>query len=367
MISMAQPQIGQDEIEAVTAVMRSGMIASGSVVTEFEHQFANYVGMEFGVATSNGTTALHAALLGLGIEEGDKVITTPFTFIASSNAILFNRAIPVFIDIDKDSFLLDLDKLESYLESNDTNKIKAILVVHLFGLACDMPKLMNIAEKYNLKVIEDCAQSHGAEVFDRKAGSFGDAACFSFYPTKNMTTGEGGIALFKDKNVADLARKYVNHGRVDQYKHDVLGFNYRMTNMSAAIGIEQLKKLDTMNDKRRKFAAIYDEHLAGNTAIKTPLVDSGYKHVYHQYTVKLDGISREEVQSLLSKNEIGSAVVYPFSMTEQEFYQGKCECDGDVVARETSRVVLSLPVHPGLNAEDIYKVCDVLNSIEKGN
>jgi len=365
MISMAKPQIGQEEIDAVTKVMQSGMIASGPVVTEFEKEFAEYIGMPHAVATSNGTTALHAALLGLNIGEGDKVLTTPFTFIASSNSILFNRAIPVFIDIDPNSFLIDLDKLEAHLNENNDGSIKAILVVHLFGLACDMPRLMEIAQKYNLKVIEDCAQSHGAEVKGQKAGSFGDAACFSFYPTKNMTTSEGGISLFRDQETAELSRKYVNHGRVDQYKHDVLGFNYRMTNICAAIGLEQLKKLPSMNERRRTNAAVYNEQLRNNEFVKTPVVEEGFKHVYHQYTVVLEGVNRSDVQALLSENDIGSAVVYPFSMTEQAFYADKSECKDDVNARELSRKVLSLPVHPGLEEQDILKVCEVLNSIGK--
>lgn len=363
MISMAQPQIGQEEIDAVTEVMKSGMIASGAVVTEFEKQFSTYIGANYGVATSNGTTALHAALLGLEIGEGDKVITTPFTFIASSNSILFNRAIPVFIDIDADNYLLDLDKLEVYLEKHNGSAIKAILVVHLFGLACDMQRLMNIAKKYDLKVIEDCAQSHGAMIANKKAGSFGDAACFSFYPTKNMTTSEGGIALFKEEAVANLSRKYVNHGRVDQYKHDVLGFNYRMTNICAAIGIEQLKKLPKMNATRIRNAELYNKLLANNRFIQTPKVEVGYTHVYHQYTIIIENIERDAVQKILKDNDIGSAVVYPFSMTEQEFYSDKSECEGDEISRALSRKVLSLPVHPGLSETDIKTVCNVLNSI----
>lgn len=361
---MAQPQIGQEEIDAVTAVMRSGMIAAGSIVTDFENDFAGYIGMPYAVATSNGTTALHAALLGLGIDEGDKVITTPFTFIASSNSILFNRAIPVFVDIDQDSFLLDLDKVEDYLSRNNDGSVKAILVVHLFGLACDMDRLMDIAKRYQVKVIEDCAQSHGAEVNGQKAGSFGDAACFSFYPTKNMTTSEGGVALFKNEDEANLARKYVNHGRVDQYKHDVLGFNYRMTNICAAIGQAQLKKLDAMNAQRIANAQVYDKLLADNAYIKTPVVEAGFKHVYHQYTIVIEGVERELVQSVLKENNIGSAVVYPFSMTEQEFYTDKCICENDAISRDLSRKVLSLPVHPGLNEEHIKEVCSVLNSIK---
>jgi len=361
---MAQPQVDQQEIDAVVDVMKSGMIAAGAVVTEFEQAFSNYIGMPYAVATSNGTTALHAALLGLDIGEGDKVITTPFTFIASSNAILFNRAIPVFIDIDQDSYLLDLDKVESYLENNNDGSVKAILVVHLFGLACDMPRLMSIAEKYGVKVIEDCAQSHGAQIDGVNAGSFGDAACFSFYPTKNMTTSEGGIALFKDQNVADLARKYVNHGRVDQYKHDVLGYNYRMTNICAAIGKVQLTKLDSMNEQRIKNAAVYDRLLADNPVFKTPKVGERFKHVYHQYTVAIHGVERSQVQELLTENKIGSAVVYPFSMTEQEFYNDKSECECDAISRDLSRKVLSLPVHPGLTEANIEEVCSVLNSIK---
>lgn len=363
MINMAQPQIGQEEIDAVVDVMKSGMIASGAVVTEFEQAFADYIGAPYAVASSNGTTALHAALLGLGVSEGDKVLTTPFTFIASSNSILFNRATPVFIDIDRDTFLLDLDKLESYLESANDPSIKAILVVHLFGLACDMQRLMSIAQKYDLQVIEDCAQSHGAEVDGIKAGSFGDAACFSFYPTKNMTTSEGGISLFKDQKKADLARKYVNHGRVDQYKHDVLGYNYRMTNICAAIGLEQLKKLPAMNAQRIKNAQLYNELLNNNSYIKTPVKGEDFKHVYHQYTVVIEGIERDEVQALLKQHGIGSAVVYPFSMTEQEFYKDKSENTGDEISRELSRKVLSLPVHPGLGEVEIKAVCEVLNSI----
>jgi dTDP-4-amino-4,6-dideoxygalactose transaminase len=365
MISMAKPLIGQEEIDAVTEVMKSGMIASGSVVTEFEQAFSQYITMPYGVATSNGTTALHAALLGLDIGEGDKVLTTPFTFIASSNSILFNRAIPVFIDIDKDSYLIDINKVEAYLENNNDGSVKAILVVHLFGLACDMLRLQKVAKKYNLKIIEDCAQSHGAEVHGIKAGSFGDASCFSFYPTKNMTTSEGGIALFKNKDIADTARKYVNHGRVDQYKHDVLGFNYRMTNICAAIGLVQLNKLPKMNDIRIKNAAIYDRLLADNEYIKTPMVTIGYKHVYHQYTITIEGLERKEVQALLAKNDIGSAIVYPFSMTEQEFYADKSECEDDSIARELSRKVLSLPVHPSLTDEDIEQVCVILTSLKK--
>ena len=255
--------------------------------------------------------------------------------------------------------------MEAYLETNYEPSIKAIKVVHLFGLACDMKRLQRIANKYDLKIIEDCAQSHGALVEEQKAGSFGDAACFSFYPTKNMTTSEGGITLFKDESVAALGRKYLNHGRVDQYEHDVLGYNYRMTNIAAAIGLEQLKKLDGMNDARRRNAAIYNRELADNPYLITPIEPTGFKHVYHQYTVVIEGVERSQVQALLAENQIGSAIVYPFSITEQVFYNDKSVNIGDENARALSRKVLSLPVHPALSEEEVLKVCSVLNTLAK--
>ena len=356
MINMAKPFIGEEEIQAVVDVMRSGMLASGPVVTEFENAFANYIGVEHGVASTNGTTALHVALLALGINEGDKVLTTPFTFIASSNSILFNRAIPVFVDIDPATYLIDPDKLEQYLEAHYEPSMKAILVVHLFGLPCDMPRIMAIAEKYNLKVIEDCAQSHGSEIDGKKAGSFGDAACFSFYPTKNMTTGEGGITLFKNADDAALGRKYINHGRVDQYLHDVLGFNYRMTSICAAIGIQQLARIDGFNANRRKNAKIYNEMFAEYDAVQTPHEPDGFHHVYHQYTISLNGKSRDELQAFLREQNIGSAVVYPFSMNEQPFYKNVCEFSDLTLAEKAAKHVLSLPVHPALSEDEVKTV-----------
>ncbi|GLP96742.1 DegT/DnrJ/EryC1/StrS family aminotransferase [Paraferrimonas sedimenticola] len=358
MIGMAKPFVGQEEIDAVVNVMKSGMLASGAVVTEFEQAFSDYIGTAAGVASCNGTTALHIALSALDIGEGDKVLTTPFTFIASSNSILFNRATPVFIDIDEDTYLMDPVKLEAYLETHYTPEMKALLVVHLFGLACDMEAIMAIAKRYNLAVIEDCAQSHGALINGKKAGSFGDAACFSFYPTKNMTTGEGGMTLFNDASKADLGRKIANHGRVDQYRHDVLGFNYRMTNIAAAIGLQQLKRLDGFNDLRIRNAGIYAEELSGVAEIQLPFVPEGYKHVFHQFTIALKNIDRTAFQAFLKEHGIGSAVVYPFSMHDQPVYKDRCEYDSLEVASSKAKVVLSLPVHPGLTEQEVLTVCE---------
>lgn len=364
MIGMAKPYVGQEEIDAVVDVMKSGMLACGQVVTDFEEAFAQYIGMNYGVASCNGTTALHVALLALGIGEGDKVLTTPFTFIASSNSILFNKSIPVFVDIDPQTYLICPKKLEAYLEKNYDPSMKAILVVHLFGLPCDMPAILDVAKKYNLKVIEDCAQSHGSEIHGKKAGSFGDAACFSFYPTKNMTTGEGGITLFNSDADYQLGKKYINHGRVDQYLHDVLGFNYRMTNIAAAIGLEQLKRVDGFNDARRKNAALYDQLLSDCGFVTTPFVPDGFKHVYHQYTILLENTDRSALQQHMQENGVGSAVVYPFSMNEQPFYKEACEFEDLSVAEASARAVLSIPVHPALSESEVHKVADVIKSFQ---
>ena len=206
--------------------------------------------------------------------------------------------------------------------------------------------LWRLPNVLTLKVIEDCAQSHGALIEGKKAGSFGDAACFSFYPTKNMTTGEGGLCLFNDKATADTGRKYVNHGRVDQYLHDVLGYNYRMTNISAAIGLEQIKRLDDFNQKRRINAALYHDLLANQPGLILPVLNSGYEHVYHQFTIRIENTSRDELQAHLKANDIGSAVVYPFSMNEQPFYEGRCEYDSVAVAQSHAKQVLSIPGAP---------------------
>ena len=368
MIGMAKPLVGEEEIQAVIDVMRSGMLAAGPKVAEFENAFADFIGMPHGVASANGTTALHLALLALGVGENDKVLTTPFTFIASSNSILFNRAVPVFIDIDPSTYLIDPEKLESYLATHYEPSMKAILVVHLFGLPCDMPRIMEVAKKYNLKVIEDCAQSHGAEIQGVKAGLFGDASSFSFYPTKNMTTSEGGMTLFKNELDASVARKYANHGRVDQYLHDVVGYNYRMTSIAAAIGLVQLKKLNEFNAKRRKNAEQLNRELAGVTGLQLPVEPEGYSHVFHQYTVTLPAsVDRDALQENLKESGVGSAVVYPFSMNHQPCYHDACEFDNLEVAEQAASKVLSLPVHPSLSEAELQKVALTLKTYIEGN
>ncbi|HEC89506.1 MAG TPA: DegT/DnrJ/EryC1/StrS family aminotransferase, partial [Thermoplasmatales archaeon] len=241
MISIARPLLGEEEKKAVVDVLNSGMLASGPKVEEFEKRFAEFVGVKYAVATTSGTTALHLALLSLSVGTGDEVIIPSFSFIATANSVLFCNAKPVFCDVNPKTFNIDVEKIESLI----TDKTKAIMPVHLYGQPADMKPILEIAEKHDLYVIGDAAQAHGAEYDGRRVGSFGDVECFSFYPTKNMTTGEGGMITTNIEEIAERARSIRNHGREKTkwgYEHNRLGYNYRMTDIAAAIGLEQLKK-----------------------------------------------------------------------------------------------------------------------------
>jgi dTDP-4-amino-4,6-dideoxygalactose transaminase len=359
-INIASPEIGQAERDAVDAVLRSGMLADGPEVRSFEEEFAAYCDVAHGVATSNGTTALHAALEGLGIGEGDVVVTSPFSFVASANAIRLAGATPVFADVDPETYNLDPDALESILRERDD--VTAVVPVHLYGLAADMPRIVELAEEYDLAVVEDACQAHGAAIEGRRVGSFGDAACFSFYPTKNMTTGEGGMIVTDDEAVAAAAASYINHGRESGpgggYEHASLGHNFRMTSIAAAIGRVQLEKLPRFNDQRRANAARLTERLE-DTPVQTPVEPEGYRHVYHQYTVRTD--DRDALQAALEERDVGSGVYYPTPITRQPVYAGGDygDCpEADRAATET----LSLPVHPALGEEEIDAVADAVRA-----
>ena len=358
MISIARPLLGREEEEAVLNVLRSGVLASSSKVKEFEERFAEYVGVKYAVATSSGTTALHLALLSLGIGKGDEVIVPSFSFIATANAILFCGAKPVFCDIDPKTYNIDTDKIEKLI----TNRTKAILPVHLYGQPADLKPIMEIAEKYDLYVIGDAAQAHGAEYDGKKIGSFGDVECFSFYPTKNMTTGEGGMITTNSKDIAERARSLGNHGREKTqwgYEHMRLGYNYRMTDMEAAIGIEQLKKLDRFNDARIKNARFYDEELEEVEGIVTPYVMENAKHVYHQYTIRVKRKKREKLIEIFKKKGIGYGIYYPKPL---HFYPHlrKFAHDDLKNSENVADEVISIPVHSGLREEDLALVVDVI-------
>lgn len=359
MINIAKPDIGEEEKKAVLEVLDSGIIAQGPKVKEFEERFAEYIGVDYAVATTSGTTALHLALMAHGIDRGE-VITTPFTFIASANSILYAGAKPVFADINED-FNISPRRIREKINS-DT---KGIMPVHLYGLPCDMDEIMEIANEKGLPVIEDACQSHGAQFKGKNVGSFGTGV-FSFYPTKNMTTSEGGILTTNDKEIADRARLIREHGSKVRYHHDVLGYNYRMTDIAAAIGLVQLKKIESYNKKRIENAKKLTEGLKDIPGIITPGAGKNKRHVYHQYTIRITSEfpkSRDETINYLNENGIGCGIYYPIPIHEQSYYRELGYVDKLEVSERLAKEVISLPVHPLLEEEEIEKIIQVFKGV----
>lgn len=347
MINISRPQIGEDEKKAVLEVLDSGHLAQGPRVQAFEEAFAKWTDTKYAVATSSGTTALHVALLAHGIGAGDEVITTPFSFIASANSILYTGARPVFVDIEADYFMIDPAKLEKSI----TPMTRAIIPVHLFGQICDMEEIERIAKKHNLAVIEDACQSHGAKYKGKKVGAWG-TACYSFYPTKNMTTIEGGMITTNDRQVAERARLIRNHGSPKRYLHDTLGFNFRMTDIQAAIGLVQLTKVDGWNKKRRENARFLTERFSKINGVKPPMVQGGGEHVFHQYTICVEK-KRDELVEGLNSVGIAAGVYYPIPIHQQPLYTNMGYKDVMPVTESVALQVLSLPVHPTLTQDEL--------------
>ncbi|MBK9926005.1 MAG: DegT/DnrJ/EryC1/StrS family aminotransferase [Anaerolineales bacterium] len=354
MIYMAKPQIGEEEKQAVMEVLDSGIIAQGPRTKAFEEGFAQMCNTKYAIATSSGTTALHVALLAHGIKAGDEVITSAFTFIASANSVLFTGAKPVFVDIDPRTFNLDVAQIESAI----TPKTKAILPVHLYGLACDMDPIMSLAEKHGLAVIEDACQSHGATYKGKKVGSFGTGT-FSLYPTKNMTSGEGGMITTNDASIDEHSRVIRQHGMRVRYYHDELGYNFRMTDVHAAIGLAQLKKLDGFNSKRQANAKFLSENLKG---VVTPYIPEGQTHVFHQYTIRVPDGKRDALRTHLQEKGVGSEVYYPVPIHQQTFYVKELGYNQSLPETEHATTeVLSLPVHASLSPSDLETIVSAVN------
>ncbi|SCL75928.1 dTDP-3-amino-3, 6-dideoxy-alpha-D-galactopyranosetransaminase [Methanoculleus chikugoensis] len=358
-IPVARPLVGEEEVEAVARVMRSGMLAQGSVVTEFESRFADYCGAAHAVGVNSGTAALHAALLAAGIGPGDSVVVPAFTFFATASSVSMCGATPLFADVDPETFNIDPDSVAALIRP-DT---RAVIGVHLFGQPFDVGSVREVCDDHNLILIEDAAQAHGAEYHGKRAGSLADLACFSFYPTKNMTTSEGGMVTTDDDALAERVRLLINHGQSRKYLHTVIGYNYRMTNIDAAIGLVQLGRLEGFNERRRKNARYLDRHLAG-TGLATPCVAPGVRHVYHQYVVKVPGdyaLSRDAFMSALADRGIGTAVHYPIPVNRQPVYENErasCPVSDDLAAS-----VVSLPVHPAVTDEDLAYIRDTVRGL----
>ena len=356
-VPIAKPIIGQEEIDNVVEVLKSGMIAQGPKVLEFEDKFASWVGAKYGVATNSGTSALHVALLAAGIGAGDEVITTPFTFIASGNSIVYTGAKPVFGDIDLNTYTLDPSTIEALI----TDKTKAIMPVQLYGQSADMDAISEIAEKHDLLVIEDAAQAHGATFDGKKVGSLGDMACFSFYPTKNMTTSEGGIITTDNEEFVENARIFRAHGSRVKYNHDDIGYNFRMTDISAAIGLAQLNVIDDFNKKRAENADYLNNGLKDVKGVITPYTRDGSKHVYHQYTIRVDG-NRDDWIDILTQKGIGTGIHYPIPLYNQPVYKELGFTGSAPNAEIAASSVISLPVHPSLTSDDLDLVVEAVKS-----
>jgi len=356
MIPISRPQISAAEKEAVLEVLESGMLAQGPRVARLEERFAAVCGTRYAVATSSGTTALHVALLAHSIGPGDEVITTPFTFIATVNAILFVGARPVFVDIEEETFNIN----PALIEGAVTPRTRAIVPVHLYGYPCAMDAVMEVVRRYDLVVIEDAAQAIGATHEGKPAGSFG-TGCFSLYATKNVTAGEGGVITTDDEGLAEHCRMLRNHGMRQRYYYEFLGYNFRMTDLHGAIGLAQMDRLEEFTAKRRANAAYLSAHI---TSVITPQVREGYEHVWHQYTVRVDGgRDRDAAVHQLNEAGVGTGIFYPLPAHQYGYVRAVV---GEVrlpVAERLAQEVISLPVHPGLSQTDLEQIVEAVNDL----
>jgi perosamine synthetase len=355
-IPISRPWIGQEEKNAVLEVLDSGMLAQGPRVAAFESRFAQLTGVRHAIATSSGTTALHLALLAHGIGPGDEVITSPFTFIASVNSILFTGARPVFADIDESTFNIDPEQIEKVI----TPRTKAVMPVHLYGQPADMDEILQLARHHDLSVIEDAAQAVGATYRGRQVGGFGTAA-FSLYATKNVITAEGGMVTTDDDAVADRVRMLRNHGMRKRYEYEMLGYNFRLNDVLAAIGIAQLDRMPESTDRRRRNAQFLSDHIE---SVTTPRIKEGREHVWHQYTIRVpEHVDRDEAIVKLDAAGIGTGVFYPVGAHR---FPHVSNVVGEPSLPVTDRVaasVISLPVHPLLDHADLERIVAAVNRL----
>ena len=357
-IPSARPVIGEAEIDAAVRVLRSGMVVQGPEVAAFEREFGELVAGRHCVAVNSGTSALQLSLMALGYGPGDEIIVPSFSFAASANAVRLVGATPVFVDIEPGSFCVDPDAIAAAI----TPRTVAIMPVHLYGHPAAMDRIMPIAEAHGLAVVEDAAQAHAAALNGTPVGAFGAVGCFSFYPTKNMHSLEGGMITTADAELARTLRLLRNQGMEARYQNEIVGANMRMTDVAAAIGRVQLTQLAGWTDKRRANAAYLDERLTG---VVTPPVAEGAKHVYHQYTIRFTG-DRDAFQAGLKDLGIGNAVYYPTPIHKLKPYLGEDGQPGPWKLPETDRAadeVVSLPIFPGLTTDELDRIAEAVNTV----
>jgi len=361
MIPLAQPDIGEEEIRLVNEVLRSGWLSMGPKVGEFEEKFTDYIGTKHAIAVNSGTSGLHLCMNAIGIKKGDEVITSPFSFIASSNCIIFEGGKPVFVDIDPDTLNIDAESIEAAITKNT----KAILPVHVFGQPCKMGAIMDIAEDHDLAVVEDACEAIGAEYNGQKAGTFGDASVFAFYPNKQMTTGEGAMIVTDDDNIAKLCRSLRNQGRSEDEEwlnHVRLGYNYRLDEMSCALGIEQLNRIDELVDKRANVAEEYTKQLGSVDGVTTQYLDPKVKMSWFVYVVQVnEDINRNKIMEYLKEHGV-SCRPYFTPIHLQPFYRemfGYKEGDFPICEKVCDSTI-ALPFYGNMDEETIGQVCSVL-------
>jgi len=350
--------IGSEIEKAVCEVLRSGSYILGPNVKALEAELAKYIGCNYTVGLNSGTDALHLALRALDIGAGDEVITTAFTFVATTESIEIVGATPVFCDINPDTFNIDANKIEALI----TPRTKAIMPVHLYGQPCEMDKIMDIAKRHNLYVIEDCCQAIGAEYKGQKVGTFGDIGCYSFYPTKNLGgMGDGGLITVNSENLKNRIVALRNHGGAIRYHHDEIGVNSRLDEIQAAILRVKLNYIDEWNKARRSHAATYNELFAGCSDIQTPKELDNTYCVYHQYTVKIP--NRDEIHKMLQESGIGAMLYYPIPLHMQKVHSHLGYKMGDLpITEKNTECVISLPMFPELTLEEQKTVASTLIS-----
>jgi len=368
-VSLSSPDIVEKDIEAVVGVMKTRFLSIGPRVVEFEKRIGEYVGMKHAVAVNSGTSALHLIVRGMGIGEGDVVVTTPFSFIASSNCILFEGARPLFVDIEEDTLNLDADKVEKKLESlsrEELKKVKALLVVDAFGQPADWDRFKDIGKKYNLLLIEDSAEALGSEYNGKKCGSFGEAGVFAFYPNKQITTGEGGVLVTDNEELAKLVRSMRSQGRGESGEwldHERLGYNYRMDEMSAALGCSQMERIEEILEKRAKVAGMYGEKLADVEEVEVPFItDYVSRMSWFVYVVRLDGkINRNKVIKYLNEKGV-QCKPYFTPIHLQPFYRKMFGYkEGDfLITEDVAGRTIALPFFNNLKEEQIDYVVEKL-------
>lgn len=368
-ITLSSPDITNEELNSIKEVLKSSTLSIGPKVEEFESLFAKYIGVKYAIAVNSGTSALHLCTRALDIKDGDEIITTPFSFIASANCALFERAKPVFVDIDEKTLCIDPDKIEEKI----SKKTKAILPVHVFGYPCDMDKIMAIAKKHHLAVIEDACEALGAEFLGKKVGSFGNVGVFAFYPNKQITTSEGGMIVTNDEKIAQLCRAMRNQGRTSSQKwlsHEILGYNYRLGELNSALGVIQMKRLTEILEKRNNVAEFYAESLKEIKGVEIPYIAPNVKISWFVYIIRLSSrFSKEDRDSVIEemkkqgvpcRDYFPPIHLEPLYVTLFGYKEGNYPITESVSAR-----TIALPFYNNLNEKQIIYICQTLESVIK--